>query len=114
MSSILDTIKTQLGIEKEVDHFDEELILHINTALLSLTQLGIGPGNGFMITGRVDEWSQFLGNRLDLEAAKTLVYLKVRVSFDPPTNSFLLESMNKTIDELSWRLMLQLGNVMEV
>lgn len=113
-NSILNTIKKQLGIEKDVTHFDEELIVHINACLLSITQLGVGSKNGFMVTDENTAWDGLLGERTDLEAVKTLLYMKVRVSFDPPSNSFLLESLQRTIEELTWRILLQLSNVMEV
>ena len=113
-TSILNTIKKQLGIEKEVTHFDEELIVLINANLLSITQLGIGPKNGFMITGEGTSWEGLIDNRVDYEAVKTLLYMKVKLSFDPPSNSFLLESIQRMIEELSWRILLQTNHVMEV
>ena len=111
---ILASIKTQLGIDTAVDHFDQELIIHINSNLLSLTQLGIGPKNGFVISGNAETWNQFLGERTDLEAVKSLLYFKVKLNFDPPSNSFLMQAIEKTIEELTWRLLLQANQVMEV
>lgn len=104
MSSILNDVKKNLGIPLDVTHFDPDIIMHINSSILSVTQMGIGPTSGFMITGDSEIWSALLGVRIDLEAVKTLIYLKVRLIFDPPTSSFVIESMNKTIQELEWRL----------
>lgn len=105
--SILSEVKKMLGIEPDITHFDQELILHINSSMLAVTQIGIGPSKGFMVVDDKTEWSELLGLYKDLEAVKTLLYLKVRLIFDPPSNSFLIESINKTIDEFTWRLLVQ-------
>lgn len=107
MDSILTSVKKMLGVEPEVDHFNTELIMHINANMLTLTQIGIGPDEGFMVVDDKTEWDGLLGTYKDLEAVKTWLYLKVRLTFDPPSNSFLIESINKTIDELIWRLLIQ-------
>lgn len=107
MASILSSIKKMLGIEVEYHHFDQELIMYINSTFMYLTQLGVGPKTGFSIEGDFEEWSNFLSDRLDLESVKSLMYLKVRLIFDPPSNSFIVESMNRQISELEWRLNMQ-------
>lgn len=107
MESILTSIKKLLGITEDYDHFDTDIIIHINTAFLSLTQLGIGPSTGFSIYGDVERWEDFIGESKELEAVKTYVYLKVKMIFDPPVNSFVLDSMKRTTDELEWRLNIQ-------
>jgi hypothetical protein len=107
MSSILTDIKKSLGIEADYTHFDPDIIMHSNTVLLTLNQIGIGPTDGFIITGDTEVWTDLLGDRKDLEAVKTLIYMKVKLIFDPPTSSFVIEAMNKTIQELEWRLNLQ-------
>lgn len=104
--TILDDVKKMLGIEPTINHFDQELILHINSNLLAINQIGIGPSFGIMIDNKT-EWTELIGDRQDLESVKTLLYLKVRIDFDPPSNSFLLDSIRKNIDELSWRLLVQ-------
>ena len=43
MESILETIKKLLGPDSSYEVFDEDIIIHINTALADLTQLGVGP-----------------------------------------------------------------------
>lgn len=104
-SSILTSIKKLLGIEAEYEHFDTDIKININTILMFLTQLGIGPEEGYFITGPDETWDVFLGHRLgQLEAIKTYVYLKVRIIFDPPANSFLIEAMERQIKEIEWRL----------
>jgi hypothetical protein len=107
MSSILTDIKKSLGIEADYSHFDPDIIMHSNSVLLTLNQIGIGPTEGLIITGDTEVWTDLLGDRKDLEAVKTLIYMKVKLIFDPPTSSFVIEAMNRTIQELEWRLNLQ-------
>ena len=105
MDSILTSIKKLLGIAQECTDFDMDLILHINSVLMILTQLGVGPEKGFTIKDSRDLWEDFLEDDLSkLEAVRTFVYLKVRLIFDPPSNSAVIESINRTISELEWRL----------
>jgi len=104
--SILLTIKKALGIENEFDGFDVDIIMHINSALMVLNQLGVGTIN-FKITSIDDVWSDFLGTNLDIESVKTYIYLKTRLVFDPPTNSFLVSAIQQEIKEWEWRLMVQ-------
>ena len=85
--SILVTIKKMLGLEDNYTPFDVDVMVHINAALMSLTQLGIGPKEGFTITDYTQTWSDFITNEVKLGAVKTYVYLKVKMVFDPPTNS---------------------------
>ena len=102
--SILNSIKKLLGITEDYDYFDQDIITHINAAFMVLTQLGIGPSNGFLITGDTDTWRNFIDNKTNLGSIKSYVYMKVRLMFDPPQNSFTLDSMTKLVNELEWRL----------
>lgn len=105
MDSILTSIKKMLGISKEYDVFDAVLIMHINSAFMNLNQLGVGPSEGFSIIDEVDKWSDFVPeDNPNFESIKSYVYLKVRLLFDPPTNSSVIESMNRQINEFEWRL----------
>lgn len=104
MDSILTSIKKLLGPEEDYVYFDEDIIIHINSALYRLNTLGIGPPEGFVVTDKKQSWSDFLPDRKALEPVKTYVYLKVRLVFDPPQTSFLLEAINKQISELEWLL----------
>jgi hypothetical protein len=86
MDSILISIKKMLGIEDEYTHFDFDIIININSVLMTLNQLGVGPVVCFSITGKDELWTDFLGDSIDLDAVKTYVYLKVRLLFDPLWN----------------------------
>lgn len=104
MDSILTSIKKLLGITQEETSFDQDLIMHINSVFSILTQLGVGPSEGFSIEDDSAIWSDFLEDSTNLELVKTYVYMKVRLMFDPPTGSAVMESMNKMISELEWRI----------
>lgn len=104
MESILDSIKKLLGISAEYTQFDDDIIMHINTVFLNLNQLGVGPVEGFFIEDNSAEWIDFIGEEVNYNAAKTYVYLKVKLLFDPPLSSAVLESTKNMISELEWRL----------
>lgn len=107
MDSILNSIKKVLGIYAEDTSFDIDIIMHINTVLMGLRQIGIGPVNGFSVRDEYDTWEDFLPDISLIEAVKTYVALKVRLIFDPPASSAITEAMNRTIAELEWRLNVQ-------
>lgn len=102
--SILLTIKKLLGIGNDYKYFDEDIIIHINSVLMILNQLGIGPVTGFSISDESATWSDFVDNLSMLEAVRSYVYIKVRLLFDPPTSSFTITALENQIKELEWRL----------
>lgn len=104
MDSILTSIKKQLGIMEDYNAFDDVLIEHINSAFMILTQLGVGPSEGFIIKDASAVWSDFLSNTIKLEAVKTYIGHKVRLMFDPPQSSAVMEAINRTVSELEFRL----------
>lgn len=106
-SSILTTIKKMLGIDSSYEHFDTDIIININSVLMTLQQLGVGPEDGFSIEGSSEKWGDFIEHRKDLEATKTYIYLKVKLLFDPPTNSFSIDSYERQAKEFEWRLNVQ-------
>jgi hypothetical protein len=104
MASILTSIKKMLGIEETVTQFDTDIIININSVFMILTQLGLGPVEGFIIIDDSAEWEDFLGDVITQEAVKTYMYLKVRLIFDPPSSGFVLDSTQRMINEFEWRL----------
>lgn len=103
MDSILTSIKKLLGIVDEYKHFDNDIIIHINTALFTLKQLGVGPKEGFSIEDKTAVWTEFC-DISKIEAVKTYVYLKVRLLFDPPASSAVMDAIKNQISELEWLL----------
>ena len=104
MDSILTSIKKMLGIAEDYTQFDADLIMHINSVFLNLTQLGVGPASGFTIEDEYTEWTDFISNSAQLQAVKSYMYLKVKLLFDPPLSTAVIESTNRMIAELEWRL----------
>lgn len=102
--SILTSIKKLLGIDAEDTNFDADIIMHINSTFMILNQLGVGPTEGFSISDNSPTWSEFLKDRKDLEAVKTYIYEKVKMVFDPPLSSAVMECMQRMTDEFEWRL----------
>lgn len=104
LDSILLSIKRLLGIDLICEDFDDEIVIHINSVLVILSQLGVGPPGGFIVTDTSQTWSMFAGGRTDIEFIKTYVFMKVKLIFDPPQSSSAIESMNRVISELEWRI----------
>lgn len=107
MDSILNTIKKLLGIDVDDDSFDTDITIHINSLIPALSQMGIGPKNGFIVTSADDKWKDYIDTpNMNVEGVKTYLYLRIKLIFDPPINSTVIEAVNKNIQELEWRMML--------
>ncbi len=105
MDSILTSIKKLLGIAEDYEHFDTDIIIHINSVLSILHQLGVGPVAGFSITGKDDNWSDFLTDEDPrLNDVKSYMHIKVKLMFDPPTSSAVISCMETITKELEWRI----------
>ena len=106
MESILTSIKKLIGITEADKSFNVDVIIHINSVFSDLTQLGVGPSEGFSIKDSYDLWSEFIPveNVKLFNNVKTYMYLRVKLLFDPPTNSAVLTAMQKEADKLEWRL----------
>jgi hypothetical protein len=102
--SILNSVKKVLGIDAEYDAFDVDILMHINSVFFTLNQLGIGPADGFMIEDDSVVWGAYLADDPNLNAVKSYMYLRVRLLFDPPSTSYLIEAFDKQRLELEWRL----------
>ena len=105
MESILTSIKKLLGIAEEYTHFDADLIMHVNSVFSILTQIGVGPAEGFSIKDESSVWSDFVPEKSKWELIKSYMYMKVKLLFDPPLNSAVIESANRIISELEWRIL---------
>lgn len=114
MESILTSIKKLLGITSECTHFDPDLIMHINSVLFILTQIGVGPEEGFAITGETETWTDFLGEELiNFNAVKSYVHLKTRLLFDTSQSSSVNAAVENMIKELECRLYVTADNKRE-
>ena len=110
-SSILQSVKQMLGIYEQETAFDVELVMHINSVFSILNQLGVGPDDGFMITGDTETWDEFLtASHVDpkkIQMVKSYVYQKTKIIFDPPSTGVLNEALERQIKEMEWRLFIQ-------
>ena len=104
MDSILTSVKKLLGLTEEYTAFDTDLIMHINSVLMILNQMGVGPEKPFSISDATATWSEFCQQRADIEAVRSYVALKVRMLFAPPQSSTVMEATKNLISELEWRL----------
>lgn len=104
MDSILTSIKKMLGITEEYEHFDTDLIMHINSVFMILKQIGVGPKEGFAIKSKEETWKEFIPDEDKIELVKSYMYLKCKLIFDPPLGSTVMECMNRQIQEFEWRL----------
>ena len=103
-SSILNTIKNLLGLDDNYTPFDQQILVFINGAMMVLQQLGVGPLKGFIVTDYTQTWGDFLPSDIMLDGVKHYIFLYVKMAFDPPASSVVMESMEKQKSELEWRL----------
>ena len=110
MESILGSIKQMLGINEEDTNFDTDIIIHINSVFSTLKQMGVGPEEKFRIVDNTTIWSEFTSEDYDYDEIKTYTYLKVKLIFDPPANTNILNAMKDEARELEWRLTVTASN----
>lgn len=111
---ILASIKKMLGLEEDYTPFDVDVLIHINNAFMTLCQMGIGPKEGFNVSGYEETWTDFLTNNVMLGGVKTWVYLQVKMIFDPPANSFVMDAYKTQAEQILWRLNVQAESVEEM
>ncbi len=104
LESILISIRDRLGPSETYTHFDGDIISEINTAFAILHQFGLGPPQGFEISDDSSTWNEFTDNIVVQNFVREYIYLSVKLVFDPPENSSLLQSYKQRKDELEWRL----------
>lgn len=104
MDSILTSIKKMLGIAEEYKQFDADIIMHINSVFFILNQLGVGPAEGFRINDEYATWSDFISDDENLDLVKSYMVLRVKLLFDPPQSSIVMEASNRMISEFECRL----------
>lgn len=107
MESILTSVKLVLNISEDYEHYDPDILMHINSVFMILRQIGIGPEEGFSIKDKTTTWGEYISTD-KIEAVKTYVGLKVKLIFDPPSSSIAVDAINRTLTELEWRLNLEM------
>lgn len=106
MDSILTSVKKAIDIAAEYDHFDPQIIMHINSVFSDLREIGVGPKDGFVIEDDTSVWTDFMSdaNKLWFENVKSYMYLRVQLLFDPPAQASVLASKERQAEKLEWRL----------
>ena len=102
--SILNSTKEILGLQADYTPFDLSVITHINSAFSILAQLGVGPEEAYVIEDDEMTWEDIDLPLNQLSMARTYVFLKVRMLFDVPPTSFMIEALERQIGEHEWRL----------
>ena len=106
-NSILLTIKKLIGLDRDYGAFDLDLIVAINSSFMILNQLGIGPDKPFAIKDETSTWKDFFGEEEIFGLAKSYIYLRSRLLFDPPASGVLHEAVERQISEFEWRMHVQ-------
>ena len=102
--SIFNSIKKVLGIAEDYHAFDVDILMHINSTLAVLNQLGVGPTNGFSVIDDTQTWIDYMGDDARLNLVKSYMALKIRKDFDPPNSGFVTNAITAQIDEYVWRI----------
>jgi hypothetical protein len=104
VASILTSVKKALGLVEADTSFDVDILMHINSVLATLNQIGVGPENGYQIEDKVATWDELLSDDPRLNNVKSYLYLKVRLLFDPPATSFAIKAFEDQIKEFEYRI----------
>ena len=105
LGDIITDVKQMLGASIYDDSFDVNIVIAINSALAVLSDIGISEADNVCLEiGDTVTWDELLEGRTDIEYIKTYIYLKVKMLFDPPSSSALLDAYNRQIAEFEWRL----------
>ncbi len=103
--NILDSVKKMCNVAEDDPSFDQDLIIYINSALMTIMQEWHGMDHAFRVEDGSETWDDLLGAAdSDFEGVKELVGLKVRLVFDPPSNSSVMQALKDEIQNLEWRL----------
>lgn len=100
---ILKDVKQVLGVDAEDRSFDVDIVMHINSALMILRQIGALSINSRVVDDSTT-WDELFPPANSLWAVQSYIYLRCRILFDPPSNSFVQTAIEKQISELEWRL----------
>ena len=101
---ILETIKTMLSVDSDLDVFDQELLILINTTFPALNQLGVQTAKNFTID-RNSKWTDLIAVE-NLVSIQAYIFYKVKMIFDPPPTASLQSAYERMIAETEWRLTL--------
>lgn len=103
MDSILNSVKSYLGIQSEDTAFDSDILMAINAIMVVLNQLGVGPSSPFVVDSSTQTWEDLLGAN-PIGGVREYVNMRVRMLFDPSTNNQIMDALKEQIAEFEWRI----------
>lgn len=106
MESILNSVKSYLGLQETDTAFDSDVIMAINAIMVVLNQLGVGPSTPFVVSDKTQTWSDLLGED-PIGGVREYVNLRVRMLFDPSTNNQIMDALKEQIAEFEWRILVE-------
>lgn len=110
MDSILDSVKSYLGIQIEDTAFDSDILMAINAIMVTLNQFGIGTDSVFVVTSSSETWSDFLGD-FPVGGVREYLNMRVKMLFDPSTNNQIMDALKEQISEFEWRILSEVDKV---
>lgn len=109
MDSILNSVKSYLGISADDIAFDTDILMSINAVMFALNQLGVGPSTPVVVEDSTQDWLDYF----DEEAVgmiRQYVNMRVKILFDPPTNNQIMDALKEQIAEAEWRILVYADN----
>lgn len=104
-SSILLSIKKSIVGPPEYTPFDIDLIMHINSQLANLYQLGLNSAKSVVVDGPDQLWTDLIPvGDARLQFVKTYVYARVKMIFDPPTSTAQMQALKDAAAEAEFRI----------
>ena len=104
--SILNKVKSYLGVAVEDTAFDPDILMAINAAIAVLIQFGVDFGGPFVIENSTQTWPESVSD-WPVALLQEYVNMKVRTLFDPPTNTYVANALEKQLDEFEWRIIVE-------
>lgn len=104
-SSILLSIKKAIGASPDYTPFDVDIIMHINSQLANLYQIGLDASRSVVVDGPDQLWTDLIpAGDSRLQFVKTYVYAKVKMIFDPPTSTAQMQALKDAAAESEFRI----------
>lgn len=103
--TIIEDLRKLLGENINQEAFDTDIMIHLNSVFLSLYQFGYTNKGKVIVVDKNTTWDDL--KAMDdkfTEAVKSYIFLKIKIIFDPPSSSFVLETYKQQILEYEWRL----------
>ncbi len=104
MDSILDSVKSYLGIMSDDKSFDADILMSINAVMFALNQLGAGPSEPVVVEDATQEWIDYFEESA-IGIVRQYVNMRVKMLFDPSSNNQIMDALKEQIAEAEWRIL---------